>query len=129
MASPDVRSELSLSGAFQGVVDSSQHVLLAHLSSLRLEVKEDLARALKSLLLIGAGMMLLNGAWLSLVAFTIHGLDDHVSLLASLGLVGSFTGLIGAGLALAGVQQLRRPGVEANARRIERADPALQPTE
>jgi hypothetical protein len=42
MANQDVHKEVSLSGALQRVVDSSQNVMLAHISSLRLEVKEDL---------------------------------------------------------------------------------------
>jgi uncharacterized membrane protein YqjE len=92
MANEDVHNDISFSEALQRVVDSSQHVMLAHISSLRLEVKEDLGRALSSLFLIGAGVILINGAWLSLMAFTLHGLNDHLSLLASLAIVGSFTG-------------------------------------
>jgi Putative Actinobacterial Holin-X, holin superfamily III len=99
--------------------------MLAHISSLRLEVKEDLGRALSSLLLIGAGVILINGAWLSLMAFTLHGLNERLSLLASLAIVGSFTGLIGAGLALAGVQQLRQLKVEPDAAQIKRVGSAL----
>jgi uncharacterized membrane protein YqjE len=125
MANQDVNNDLSLSGALQRVVDSSQNVMLAHISSLRLEVKEDLGRALSSLLLIGGGVILINGAWLSLMAFTLHGLDEHMSLLASLAIVGSFTGLIGAGLALAGIQQLRRLKVEPDAAQIKRVGSAL----
>jgi hypothetical protein len=120
----DVHADLSLSGALHRVVDSSQHVMLAHISSLRLEVKEDVGRALSSLFLVGAGMVLINGAWLSLMAFTLHGLSDHLSPLASLAIIGSFTGLIGAGLALAGAQRLRRPKVEPGAAQIKRADSA-----
>ena len=107
MANQDVDNELPLSGALQRVVDSSQHVMLAHINSLRLEVKDDLGRALSSIFFIGAGVILIHGAWLSLMAFTLHGLNDHLSLFASLAIVGSFTGLIGAGLALAGVRRLR----------------------
>ncbi len=81
--------------------------------------------ALSSLFLIGAGVVLINGAWLSLMAFTLHGLNEHLSLLASLAIVGSFTGLIGAGLALAGVQRLRQLKVEPDATQIKRADSAL----
>jgi uncharacterized membrane protein YqjE len=125
MANQDVDNDLSFSGALQRVVDSSQNVMLAHVSSLRLEVKEDLGRALSSLLLIGAGVILINGAWLSLMAFTLHGLNDHLSLLASLAIVGSFTGLIGAGVALAGVQRLRQLKAEPDAAQIKRADSAL----
>jgi putative superfamily III holin-X len=125
MANQDVNNDLSLSGALQRVVDSSQNVMLAHISSLRLEVKEDLGRALSSLLLIGGGVILINGAWLSLMAFTLHGLNEHLSLLASLAIVGSFTGLIGAGLALAGVQQLRQLKVEPDAAQIKRVGSAL----
>jgi hypothetical protein len=125
MANEDVHNDISFSEALQRVVDSSQHVMLAHISSLRLEVKEDLGRALSSLFLIGAGVILINGAWLSLMAFTLHGLNDHLSLLASLAIVGSFTGLIGAGLALAGVQRLRQLKVEPDAAQIKRADAAL----
>jgi Putative Actinobacterial Holin-X, holin superfamily III len=121
MSNQDVHNDLSFSGALQRVVDSSQNVMLAHISSLRLEVKEDLGRALSSLLLIGAGVILINGAWLSLMAFTLHGLNEHLSLLASLAIVGSFTGLIGAGLALAGVQQLRQLKVEPDAAQIKRS--------
>jgi hypothetical protein len=99
--------------------------MLAHISSLRLEVKEDLGRALGSLLFVGAGVILLNGAWLSLMALlTLHGLNGQLSLLASLAIVGSFTGLVGAGLALAGVRRLRQPGLEPSALRIKRADSA-----
>jgi hypothetical protein len=54
MANQDVHNDLTFSGELQQVVDSSQNVMLAHISSLRLEVKEDLGRALSSLLLIGA---------------------------------------------------------------------------
>ena len=125
MPNQDVDNDLSFSRALQQVVDSSQHVMLAHISSLRLEVKEDLGRALSSLFLIGAGVILINGAWLSLMAFTLHGLNDHLSLLASLAIVGSFTGLIGAGRALAGVQRLRQQRVDPNAAQIKRADAAL----
>jgi uncharacterized membrane protein YqjE len=125
MANQDVHNDPSFSEALQRVVDSSQHVMLAHISSLRLEVKEDLGRALSSLFLIGAGVILINGAWLSLMAFTLHGLNEHLSLLASLAIVGSFTGLIGAGLALAGVQRLRQLKVEPDAAQIKRADAAL----
>ncbi len=125
MGNQDLHNDPSLSGALQRVVDSSQNVMLAHISSLRCEVKEDLGRALSSLFLIGAGVVLINGAWLSLMAFTLHGLNDHLSLLASLAIVGSFTGLIGAGLALAGVQRLRQLKVEPDATQIKRADSAL----
>ena len=125
MAIPDVQNDRSLSGALQRVVDSSQHVMRAQISSLRLDVKEDLGRAVSSLLLIGAGVILINGAWLSLMAFTLNGLSDHLSLLASLALVGSFTGLIGAGLALAGVQRLRQLKVEPDTAHINHAEPAL----
>ena len=125
MAIPDVQNDRSLSGALQRVVDSSQHVMRAQISSLRLDVKEDLGRAVSSLLLIGAGVILINGAWLSLMAFTLNGLSDHLSLLASLALVGSFTGLIGAGLALAGVQRLRQLKVEPETAQINHAEPAL----
>jgi hypothetical protein len=125
MSNQDLQNDPSLSGALQRVVDSSQNVMLAHISSLRCEVKEDLGRALSSLFLIGAGVVLINGAWLSLMAFTLRGLNDHVSLLASLAIVGSFTGLIGAGLALAGVQRLRQLKVEPDATQIKRADSAL----
>ena len=97
----------------------------AHISSLRLEVKEDLGRALSSIFFIGAGVILINGAWLSLMAFTLHGLSDQLSLLASLAIVGSFTGLIGAGLALAGVQRLRQRKVEPDTAQITSADPTL----
>jgi hypothetical protein len=121
MASQDVHDDLSISGALQRVVESSQHVMLAQMSSLRLEVKEDLGRAIGSIVFIGAGVILINGAWLSLMAFTLHGLGGHVSLLASLAIVGCFTGLIGAGLALAGVQRLRQPKVEPDATQIKRA--------
>jgi uncharacterized membrane protein YqjE len=125
MANKDVDNDLSFSGALQQVVETSQHVMLAHISSLRLEVKEDVGRALSSLFLIGAGIVLINGAWLSLMAFVLRGLNDQLSLLASLAIVGSFTGLIGAGLALAGVQRLRQPRVEPDAAQIKRADSAL----
>jgi uncharacterized membrane protein YqjE len=125
MANQDVKNDLSLSGALQRVVDSSQNVMLAHISSLRFEVKEDLGRALSSLFLIGAGVVLINGAWLSLMAFTLQGLDEHLSLLASLAIVGSFTGLIGAGLALAGVQRFRRLKVEPDAAQVKRVGSAL----
>jgi putative superfamily III holin-X len=125
MANQDVHNDPSFSEALQRVVDSSQNVMLAHISSLRLEVKEDLGRALSSLLLIGGGVILINGAWLSLMAFTLHGLNEHLSLLASLAIVGSFTGLIGAGLALAGVQQLRQLKVEPDAAQIKRVGSAL----
>jgi putative superfamily III holin-X len=118
------RRPLSLSGALQRVVDSSQHVMLAHISALRLDVKEDLSRGLISLFFIGAGVILINGAWLSLMAFMLHGLGEHLSLLSSLALVGTFTGLIGAGLALAGVQRLRRQKFEPEALRIKRTEPA-----
>jgi len=125
MANQDVHNDLTLSGALQRVVDSSQHLMLAHISSLRLEVKEDLGRALSSLFLIGAGVILINGAWLSLMAFTLHELNDHMSPFASLAIVGSFTGLIGAGLALAGVQRLRQLKIEPDAAQIQRTEPAL----
>jgi putative superfamily III holin-X len=125
MANQDVHNDPSFSEALQRVVDSSQNVMLAHISSLRLEVKEDLGRALSSLLLIGGGVILINGAWLSLMAFTLHGLNEHLSLLASLAIVGSFTGLIGAGLALAGVQQLRQLKGEPDAAQIKRVGSAL----
>jgi uncharacterized membrane protein YqjE len=125
MANQDVHNDPSFSEALQRVVDSSQNVMLAHISSLRLEVKEDLGRALSSLLLIGGGVILINGAWLSLMAFMLHGLNEHLSLLASLAIVGSFTGLIGAGLALVGVQQLRQLKVEPDAAQIKRVGSAL----
>jgi hypothetical protein len=125
MADQDAHNDLSLSGAFQRVVDSSQHVMLAHISSLRLEVKEDLGRSLSSLLLIGAGVILINGAWLSLMAFTLHGLNEHLSVVSCLAIVGSVTGVIGAVLALAGVQRLRHLKVEPDAQQIKRADSAL----
>jgi hypothetical protein len=125
MANQDADGDLTLSGALQRVVESSQHVMLAHISSLRLDVKDDLGRALSSLFFIGAGVILINGAWLSLMAFMLHGLSDHLSLLASLAIVGSFTGLIGAGLALAGVQRLRQPKVEPDHEKIKRAEPVL----
>ena len=108
MANSDVDNELSLSGALQRVVDSSQNVMMAHINTLRIDVKEDLSRALSSIFFIGAGVILVNGAWLSLMAFTLHGLSDHLSLFASLAIVGSFTGLIGAGVMLAGLRQLRQ---------------------
>lgn len=110
MASADPHNGLSLSGALRRVVDSSQHVMLAHISSLRFEVKEDIGRALNSLFLVGVGVILINGAWLSLIAFTLREMSDHLSLLASLAIVGSFTGLIGVGLALVGVRRLRQRG-------------------
>jgi len=119
MANQDAHNDLTLSEALQRVIDSSQHVMLAHVASLRLEVKEDIGRALSSLFLIGAGVILLNGAWFALMAFTLHGLSDHLSLRASLAIVGSFTGLIGAGLALAGVQGLRELKVEPAAAQIK----------
>ena len=124
MADQDARNDLSLSEALQRVVDSSQHVMLAHINALRLEVKEDLGRALRSIFFIGAGVILINGAWLSLMAFMLHGLSGQLSLLASLAIVGSFTGLIGVGLALAGVHRLREPKVESDAAHLERADSA-----
>src|ERR1051325_5577240 len=105
MASQDVHNDLSLSGAFQRVVDSSQHVMLAHISTLRFEVKEDLGRALISLGFIAIGVILINGAWLSLMAFTLQGLSGRFSLIASLAIVGSFNGLVGAGLAVLGIRQ------------------------
>jgi len=123
MADQDAHNDLTLSGALQRVVDSSQHVMLAHISSLRLGVKEDIGRALSSIFFIGAGVILINGAWLSLMAFTLHGLTDHLSLFASLAIVGSFTGLIGAALALAGVQRLRQLKIEPDAMQIKRAEP------
>jgi hypothetical protein len=46
MVNQDVHNNLSFSEALQRVVDSSQNVMLAHISSLRFEVKEDLGRAL-----------------------------------------------------------------------------------
>jgi hypothetical protein len=46
MVNQDVHTDLSFSEALQRVVDSSQNVMLAHISSLRFEVKEDLGRAL-----------------------------------------------------------------------------------
>jgi putative superfamily III holin-X len=122
MANQDVHNDLSLSGALQRVVDSSQHLMLAHISSLRLEVKEDLGRALSSVFFIGAGVILINGAWLSLMAFTLQGLNEHLSMFASLALVGTFTGLIGVGLALAGVQRLHQLKVEPDAAQIKRAE-------
>jgi hypothetical protein len=81
--------------------------------------------ALSSLFLIGVGVILLNGAWLSLMAFVLQGLNEHLSLLASLAIVGSFTGLIGAGLALAGVQRLRQMKVGPDAALITGIDSAL----
>jgi hypothetical protein len=36
MPNQDVDNDLSFSGALQQVVDTSQHVMLAHISSLRL---------------------------------------------------------------------------------------------
>ena len=124
MANQDVHNDLSLSEALQRVVDSSQQLMLAHISSLRLEVKEDLGRALSSFFFIGAGVILINGAWLLLMAFTLHGLNDQLSVLASLAIVGSFTGLIGVGLTLAGVQRLRQLKVEPDTAQIKRADSA-----
>jgi hypothetical protein len=44
-------------------------------------------------------VILINDAWLSLMVFKLHELNDYPSVLASLAIVGSFTGLIGAGLA------------------------------
>jgi hypothetical protein len=96
----------------------------AHLHA-PLRSEEDLGGALSGLFLIGAGVVLINGAWLSLMAFTLQGLNDHLSLLASLAIVGRFTGLIGAGLAPAGVQRLRQPKVEPDAVQIKRAHSAL----
>ncbi len=124
MASQDAHNDLSLSEALQRVVDSSQQLMLAHISSLRLEVKEDLGHALSSLFFVGAGVILINGAWLLLMAFTLHGLNDQLSLLASLAIVGSFTGLIGAGLAFAGVRRLRPLKVEPDVAQIKGADSA-----
>jgi hypothetical protein len=112
MLDQDIPSDLSLSGALQRVVDSSQNVMLAHIASLQQEMKEDLGSALRSLFLIAAGLILINSAWLSLMAFTLSGLSGHLSLLASLALVGTFTGLTGAGLAVAGVRRLRQRQVE-----------------
>ena len=125
MANPDAHDDPSLAGALQRVVDSSQHLILAHISSLRLEVKEDLGRALSSLFFIGAGVVLINGAWLTLMVFTLQGLNEHLSLLASLALVGLFTGLIGVGLALAGVQRLYQLKVGPDAAQIKRAKSTL----
>ena len=125
MTSQDLHNDLSLSEALQRVVDSSQHVMQAHISSLRFEVKEDLGRALNGLFLVGVGVILINGAWISLMAFTLRGLSDHLSLLASLAIVGSFNGLVGAGLALVGVQRLRQRKGEPDAKQIKRAEPAL----
>jgi hypothetical protein len=122
MANQDVHNDLSVSGALQRVVDSSQLVMLAHISSVRLQVKEDLGRALSSIHFIAAGVILINGAWLSLMAFILHGLNDQLSLLASLAIVGSFTGLIGTGLALAGVHRLRQSKVEPDDAELQRAD-------
>jgi hypothetical protein len=56
------------------------------------------------------------------MVFVLHELNDHLSLLISLAIVGSFTGLIGAGLALAGVRQLRQLKVEPEATQIKRTD-------
>jgi hypothetical protein len=125
MGNQQVHSDLSLAEALQRVVNSSQNVMLAHISAIRLEVKEDLDRALSSVCFIAAGAMLINGAWLSLMAFTLHGLGDHLSLLASLAIVGSFTGLIGAGLAFAGVQRLRQRKVEPDTATVARIDSTL----
>jgi len=108
MARHDLHNDLSLSEAFQRVVDNSQHVMLAHISSLRFDVKEDLGRALSSIVLIGIGVILVNGAWLSLMAFTLQELSSHLSLLASLAIVGSVNGLVGAGIALVGVRRIRQ---------------------
>lgn len=116
--------EPSLSEALQRVVGSSQHVVLAHVSSIRLEVKEDLGRAVSSILVIGAGAILMNGAWLSLMAFVIHGLSDQLSLLASLAIVGGLTGVIGVGLALVGARRLRPSKVGADDTKVEGTDAA-----
>lgn len=96
--------------------------MLAEIASLRLEVTEDLASASSSVFLIGAGVILINGAWLSLMAFALSRLSDHLSLLASLSLVGTFTGMIGTGLAAAGVQRLRQREVARNPAKIQSAE-------
>lgn len=111
--------EPSISEALRRVVDGSQHVMLAHLSSIRLEVKEELGRAVGGILVIGAGVILINGAWLSLMAFVLHGLSDQLSLLASLAIVGGITGLIGVGLALVGARRLRPSKVEVDDTKVE----------
>jgi len=57
MANQHVHNDLSFSEALQRVVDRRQNVMLAHISSLRFEVKEDLSRALSNLFLLGAGVV------------------------------------------------------------------------
>ena len=49
VANQDVDNDLSFSGALQQVVDTSQHLRLAQISSLRFEVIEDFGGALSSL--------------------------------------------------------------------------------
>jgi hypothetical protein len=100
--------EPSLYDALQNVLQKTQRVVVERVALLRLEAQEDLYAAVRAASLLTAGIILVFYGWLFAIALVVYFLQKPLPLSASIAIVGGLHIAIGIGLALGGLQRLRR---------------------
>jgi len=108
LESSSVQPQVSVSGALERVMESSQRVLLARMELLRIEAEEDISRALLGALVVGSGALLLAGGWLAMTALAVYLLRDLFSFALGLTVAAIANGMAGLVLVYYGVRSLRR---------------------
>jgi uncharacterized membrane protein YqjE len=101
------QGDLSFTAALERVLEASQKVILNRLDLLKIEVQEDLAKSVRGVTFIGAGLVLAVGGWFFFMVLVVHWLDGFLPHAASLAIVGGLQALLGVILCAYGVQALR----------------------
>jgi hypothetical protein len=101
---PPSPSEPSLVESVIHVLEAGQRVVVDRVDLLRADLSQAASRALSSATLIAVGAFLLAGAWFTLMGAAVVGLQQYLSLFASLTAVAAVTGGLGAGAIVIGIR-------------------------
>jgi len=99
--------ERSVVDTVHRVFEAGQHLVLDRLELLCLDVTQTASRTVRGIVLTGAGVALLSGALVMLLAVCVTLLDRVMSLPAAIMLVGGVVAALGAIALMIGMQRTR----------------------